>query len=79
MYVCGAIAVKASGERHLPGSFINEVEEALVETAKEVSFHSVNMIAMGRIVMYVCYCVYARRSGKRSFWSSRPEILRTDY
>ena len=54
MYVCGAIAVKASGERHLPGSFINEVEEALVETAKEVSFHSVNMIAMGRIVMYVC-------------------------
>eukprot|EP01036_Dinobryon_divergens_P027907 gene27907-36764_t len=27
--------VKGSGDRHLPGSFINEVEEALVETAKE--------------------------------------------
>ena len=40
MYVCGAKAVKASGERHLPGSFINEVEEALVETAKEVSCHT---------------------------------------
>jgi hypothetical protein len=47
MYVCtsvewlnitiNSVLVKGSGDRHLPGSFINEVEEALVETAKEVS------------------------------------------
>ena len=56
MYICMRadiivcfVLVKGTGDRHLPGSFINEVEEALVETAKEVCIIVVHVCMYGAV------------------------------